>query len=277
MPRLSLSIGVVLSLALGAATASAAPLKWNGTLSLNLATLAPIGINGSAIATVNGSTGYGHLNQVYLDGGFSGGQTVPITDPEVTAASGIISIRVDVTKFGPGTLGQISGGPPISPNILPVGGVAKICLYDPNCNPGGFLPIPLTLHTASSGTDGLGVGGLVSVGGFGGIRISVVANPWTIGTATALDQTDNGAIVVESASGFVHGPASLTSSTAKPSGMVQFVTPLQVTTNLVSGSNAALALFGRATLHFIPEPGILLLLGSGVVGLALLGRGRMRK
>jgi hypothetical protein len=59
--------------------------------------------------------------------------------------------------------------------------------------------------------------------------------------------------------------------------MVQFVTPVQVTTNLSAGSNAAMALFGRATLHFIPEPGILLLLGSGVAGLALMGRSRMRK
>jgi hypothetical protein len=277
MTRLLLSISVALSLVVGAVVASAAPMKWNGTLTLELATLEPIGIDGSGIATVNGSTGYGHLNQVFLDGGFNGGQTVPITDPEVTGASGIISIRVTVTKFGPGTLGEISGGPPISPNILPVGGVAKICLYDPNCLPGGFIALPLTVHTSLSGTDGLGVGGLISAGGFGGIRISIVANPWTIGTVTALDETDNGAIVVESASGFIHGPASLTSSTAKPSGVVQFVTPLQVTTNLTGGSNQSMALFGRTTLHFIPEPGILLLLGSGVAGLVLLGRSRMRK
>jgi hypothetical protein len=31
------------------------------------------------------------------------------------------------------------------------------------------------------------------------------------------------------------------------------------------------------TLHFIPEPGLLLLLGAGVVGLGLLGRSRMKK
>jgi hypothetical protein len=30
------------------------------------------------------------------------------------------------------------------------------------------------------------------------------------------------------------------------------------------------------SLHFIPEPGLLLLLGSGVAGLVLLGRSRMR-
>jgi hypothetical protein len=268
---------VALPLLLAAGTATSGPLKWHGTVTLELATLDPIGIHGSGIATVNGSSGYGHLNQLVLDGGFAGGETVAITYPEVTQSAGIVSIRVTVSHFGPGTFGGISGAPPISPNTLPVGGVAKICLYDPNCLPGGFLSLPLTVHTASSGTAGLGVGGLVEVGGAGPIRISVVANPWTIGSVSALDQTDNGAIVVESASGFVHGPASLTSSTAKPSGMVQFVTPLQVSTNLSAGSNEVMALFGRTTLHFIPEPGVLLLLGTGVAGLVLLGRSRMRK
>jgi hypothetical protein len=30
-------------------------------------------------------------------------------------------------------------------------------------------------------------------------------------------------------------------------------------------------------IHFIPEPGLLLLLGSGVAGLAFLGRRKLRK
>jgi hypothetical protein len=37
------------------------------------------------------------------------------------------------------------------------------------------------------------------------------------------------------------------------------------------------ALFSTLTLHFIPEPGLLLLIGSGAVGLGLLGRSRMKK
>ena len=52
---------------------------------------------------------------------------------------------------------------------------------------------------------------------------------------------------------------------------------MQVVTNLTNGSNLKIALFGFLTLHFIPEPGMLLLLGSGVAGLVLLGRHRMRK
>jgi hypothetical protein len=36
-------------------------------------------------------------------------------------------------------------------------------------------------------------------------------------------------------------------------------------------------MFSTLTLHFIPEPGLLLLIGSGVVGLGLLGRSRMNR
>ena len=59
--------------------------------------------------------------------------------------------------------------------------------------------------------------------------------------------------------------------------MVQVVTPNQVRTNLPLGSNALLASAVTQVIRFVPEPGMLLLLGSGVAGLALLGRKRLRK
>ena len=52
-------------------------------------------------------------------------------------------------------------------------------------------------------------------------------------------------------------PSSATTNTAQPSGVVQLITPMQVVTNLTSGSNAKIALFGFLTVHFIPEPGML--------------------
>ena len=76
--------------------------------------------------------------------------------------------------------------------------------------------------------------------------------------------------------GFVHGPASLTSSTAKGSGVVQIVTATAVSTSLAPPNNF-LSVFGIIRLHFIPEPGLVLLLGSGIAGLVVLGRHRMRK
>jgi hypothetical protein len=255
--------------------AQAAPLKWHGTSTSQIGTLPVIVFLSSGISTVNGSTGYGHLNQAFNMTPFSGVVQVPVTDPEVTQANGIVAIKLSITGGG-GTISEISGGGPINSNTK-TRGVSKICLYDPNCNPGGFIGLNLYEHGTLSTDVGVGIGGLLSVGGFGGIRISVINNPWTLGNAQAVDETDAGNFVNVTTNGFAHGPASLTSSTAKPSGVVQFVTPSQITTNLTVGSASLQSSLSSIRFHFIPEPGMLLLLGSGVAGLILIGRSRMRK
>jgi hypothetical protein len=77
--------------------------------------------------------------------------------------------------------------------------------------------------------------------------------------------------------GYVHGPASNTSTAAKVGGAIQLIAPTQVFTEGVPGGYSdTQALFTRLTLNFVPEPGLLLLLGPGAVSLALLGRRRMR-
>ena len=78
------------------------------------------------------------------------------------------------------------------------------------------------------------------------------------------------------AKGWAHAPASTTSSTAQPSGVVQLVTPAQIVTNLPLGTSDKMGGLAILVIHFIPEPGLLMLLGAGVVGLALLGRRRAR-
>ena len=74
--------------------------------------------------------------------------------------------------------------------------------------------------------------------------------------------------------GFAQGPGGVSSSTAQTSGVVQFVTPSIVTSiqNLVP----PFALFGRLTLHFVPEPSSPLALGSGAAALLALGYRRRR-
>ena len=261
------------SVFLFAGAVQAAPLKYHGTAISLLGTLPSLVFTGSGIATVNGSTGYGHLNQFIALDDIVGTQTAVVTDPEVTI-DGIISIRATLVGGG-GLVGNISGGGPLNPNQIPSQGISKVCLYDPNCLPGGFLPLILSQHKAGSTTVGIGQGGLLTIGGAGMIRISLLANPYTIGMVSAIDQTDNGGFETLKTTGFVHGPASLTSSTAKPSGVVQFVSPTQVSTNLTVGSSDLISLFNVLRIHFIPEPGMLLLIGSGVAGLILLGRKRM--
>jgi hypothetical protein len=279
-------------LALGVGfSASAKPLNFKGTVSTALGTDLPV-INNTlgGVATVNNSAGVipAHLQTLQLKASRANGQTsamVPITDP-IVSANGIASVRIN-SQLGTGTFAPISGGAAsttvLTKNVLPVRGLSKVCLLSTQCT--NFLPLQLTQHTAMSVQKGVGIGGLLTIGGgTNPIRISIEAAPWTIKTGTKIDQittpmTPGGVkkFINVTAMGFAHDPSSATSNTAQPSGVVQLITPMQVVTNLTSGSNAKIALFGFLNVHFVPEPGMLLLLGSGVAGLVLLGRHRIKK
>jgi hypothetical protein len=110
----------------------------------------------------------------------------------------------------------------------------------------------------------------------GPVNLTLQHAPWTIGQPTMTLHTPNSNITtpwIAIPGGFAHGPASLTSSTAQRSGVVQLVTVSKVYTSL-TGAFPEAPLIGVLNLHFVPEPGTLLLLGSGVAALALFGRRR---
>jgi hypothetical protein len=259
-----------------AGSAQAKLINWHGTLDLQLGTLAPVRattIPTGADVVLNGSGGGAHLNTmaITIPGLITGGATVPLSDPEL---SPLVSLRGEMT-LGTGIIGQISGGAAsgsaLSPNVLPVGGEFKLCILFMGCP--SFIPVPLTVN----GTRGVGIGGLITINGFGksGIKISALNAPWTIKTAViASIPTANGnAVTTSSVFGFAHGPASLTSSTAQQSGVVQLVTPVRVTTTIAGTT----PLFGILRIHFVPEPGTFLLFGSGVVAMGIAGRRRAKK
>ena len=271
-------------------SANAAPLNWEGTSFVVLGDLSAIESLGGGVATINNSSGSlpAHLQTLRLKGsrgGVADTVTVLVTDPE-TAGNNIFAIIVEA-ELGTGTFGGISGAVAstsvLTRNQLPIRGVAKICLMDTTCNT--LLELLLTVPTTvngvpGSGVIGLGVGGLITVGD-GTIAISMTGAPWTVKTVTAMDQITtmlgNTTFTIVTAKGFAHAPSSGTTSTAELSGVVQMVTPVQIVTNLSLGSSAKLGGSVSLLIHFIPEPGLLMLLGSGVVGLALLGSRRMRK
>ncbi len=260
-----------LALVLAAGSASASQLPWNGTFSLEFGTVPPIVGQGGGVATLNGSSTVGHLQTLRLAGGITKATTIPLTDPEATS---LVSLRA-TASLGTGTFSGISGGPPLLGNVLPVKGLVKICLLLPGCTIN--LPIPLTV----GGSKGVGIGGLITVNTFAvaGTKISLAASPWTLGKASVTGiPTPSGGTSAVTAMGFVHGPVSGTSSTASTmgSGVIRLVTPVRVTTTL-GPPNDILALMGTLTVHFVPEPGLLLLLGSGIAGLAVIGRGRIRR
>ena len=276
-----------------AGAASAAPLNWTGTSTVLLGDFPDGILTGGGVATINGSSGVvpAHLNTLRLAasrGQIQGSFTRVVTDPD-TLPNGVYALIYDDVGGLTGTHGEISGGVASTSagpgGNVPIHGVVKICILSYACDTSLDLVLsqPTTVNgVPGTGNKGVGVGGIITAGGYGGIRISLEAAPWTVKTRTSIDQittpTNETKRIFTTwvAKGWAHGPGSTTTSTAQPSGVVQLITPNQVVTNLPLGSSDKLGSFVITVIHFIPEPGLLLLLGSGVAGLAILGRRRMR-
>jgi hypothetical protein len=287
LATLNLTAAVGLGLA---STAGAAVVEWSGTLIVNAGPLPPFTHFGTGVATVNGSAGgIGHINTIRLHHGlsYSGGnnvpETIPLTGPENPT---FVTLRATGMRVGRAggmsnalTLNGISGGAPLgTKNTGRPPGSMKMCVLFPGC--ANYLPIPF----GKDATNAVGVGGMFSVLDLftkaNGFELSVWGAPWTIGIASiehVTTETPNGGIstYTKTIQGFVHGPASGTSTTAAISGVLQIVTPVFVQTTL-GAPDRYKAAWVEVRLRFIPEPGLLLLLGSGAAGLLLLGRFRMR-
>lgn len=271
--------------------ASAAVLNWEGTNTIRVGDLAEAQIFGGGVATVNGSSGGvpAHLQTLRVSasrGNIRGETTRFVTDPEAKGNQ-IASVQFLGIEVGTGTFNPISGvlsstaTPGAFNGTMPVAGIVRLCLVTTDC--GAFAALPLTSMTTGGGTVGVGIGGLLTftiLSGFA--RLSIEGNPWSIKTVTVLDEqttpVNQAKVVVPlTFNGFAHDPASGTTNTAQVNGVVQLVSASQILSNLPTGSNDKIGSAQRILIRFIPEPGMLLLIGSGAAGLALLGRKRMRK
>jgi hypothetical protein len=271
MRRLSTLAGVlIIGLGLGA-VAEAATLEWEGSAMFSLGTLKRTVYTGTGVATVNGTGGLGDLTKIRMAGGITVTTINLLTDPKNPT---LMSLRQTGVRLGTGTITGISKGAIHGNDTLPVVGTPKLCILFPGC--ANYLPIPLT----ENGTVGAGIGATITVNTFSkgiGVKISITGAPWTLGVTSMTDvETPNGAESrTTTMTGFLHGPASATSTAAALGGVIQMVAIHSVLTTLTPPDDRqALVSFGR--FHFVPEPSLLLLLGSGVAGLVLLGADRAK-
>jgi hypothetical protein len=265
----------LLAIGFAAAGARAEVFDFEGELTLDplLPAIPPVRIEGTGVATLNGSGAGAALRTLSLAGGVAGTATVPVTDP-VVSNGGIEALRMKA-RVGTGRLRPFQ--PPVSfsePQLasgeLPVHGALKLCLYG-----GCGLGLNLPLYGATvNGVAGLGLDGLLPIAPLATIRHSLLGAPWTPGTASLAVETPQGGVVDAFESGFAHGPFSFTGATALPGGRVSLVTPLALES--LSGI-APPSGFARLTLRFVPEPRAWFVLAPSIALLLLGARRRSRR
>jgi hypothetical protein len=242
------SLLLVTGLLFGASASRAASLPFTATLEIQILGLAPSVMPGAGTAIANGSAGGTHLDSLALAGSTfaTTGQVQPVTDPVAFPIAGIqLTAHNGPANFTGGGAGTLGG-------VMPILGVAKVCLFGPCASAVSNLSVPLSP---------IGQGGYAHISG--AVNLTVIGAAWTTGTA---------AVGTITAMGSAHGPASATSSTFAVGGTLQLVTPARIFTHI--GASPVIPAFGILTLHFVPEPGTIALIGCGVALLGAIGRSR---
>ena len=239
------------SLLVGGA-ASAAPVVTGYTLSITIVGLGPISLAGTATVDVSGSTVKIAAGELTL--------ATPVVIP-VTATTAIAELTAMVVSNQAGTFSiggatETCGGPAGNGVACVVGGgVGGIMGFNGAINVWALGPAPVGLKVPVGLDDSLlGQGGTPTGLTVLGQPLRIDAGQWTtlqgkIGTTTGTSTTTGSA-----------SPLTLVS----PSYVAALGNVLPLITRLTL-TNVSLS---------VPEPGSLLLIGSGIAGLALLGRRR---
>jgi len=230
-----------------ASQASAGPMPFSGTLTLTIGTLPPIVVTGTGTGSSAGA---------------GGAATIP---------AGVFSLFTS-TVISPALLGLIDGigiaGQPFPGGFSTFGTNAALNFNGATGTMGLNASVYLLMGgfpVAGIPLNVVGVGGTQMFSVFGGlIAGTVTAAPYQLGTIT-----QTGIFNGEPQSAMNTGFDARTPGGA---GVLQLVSPGFSSLGPVGRLVAPAVL----TLEFVPEPGTLMLLGAGVLGLAALGR-RTRK
>jgi hypothetical protein len=178
-------------------------------------------------------------------------------------------------SLGAGTLGPFQPPAPVGSRqlaaaTLAVRGEIRFCFVYAGCEH-SVIALGLDDTTWSGAQVGVGVGGVVTNTPVGVVRLSLHGAPWTVRTATLPVETPAGGSFAVFTSGFAHGPASFTGSTAQAGGRLELVTPIRMES---LGAAPAVPMFGRLAIQFVPEPAPALLFSAGGLAIALAARRR---
>jgi len=237
-------------------------LLFESTLTLNGLDPATVAATGTGVATVNGSGGGLHLStagigpDVLMANTTSTPTSPPTSFPFEKIAASFSNAAGAFAVTTP--TGLLKG-----PMALP--GNVELCV-DIGCEVAYAVPF------TEGGSNGVGVGGSTVTTMVGsGTTISLRGAGWQSGSVTITTVSGTHMSV-----GFVHGPASLTSSTAITNGVLQLVTPIAITASTTEGP-VEIPLFGSLQLRFVPEPASGAALLAGAAAIALLGRWNRRR
>jgi hypothetical protein len=235
--------------------AYAATVPFTATLRLELPPSASLvaEVEGQGVAVVHGTP----IQSLSLRAGvLSAHGVVPITDPAASPYFGIdLSLENGAGAFTGPLPGSLAGS-------MPLQGVARLCV---------FAPCPSPIATVSFPLSPVGAGGSATAVS-GQIHVTVIGQPWTVGTASYTVFGSPAGTVM----GLAHGPISATSTVAQTGGTLQLVSPAAIDGNHL-GVDRPLPAFATLTIEFVPEPRSALLVAATATLLALSWRGLRRR
>jgi hypothetical protein len=240
----SLRLPFVVAVLCVATSATAAPLPFVGNLHLQIGVL-EIDVPSSGTAEIS-PNGFSLQSGVFATVGL----VTPVPSSVAAINFPIVSVQGTFAN-GPGAFARYPNN--AWDGVMPLPGIGKVCLFAACSSAIANVSVPLNV---------VGLGGQVAASG--PVNVTVAGAPWTTASVTGI-HGDGQTFYTR---GFHHGPNSLPGSTLVPGGVVQLVTPIFIQTNLDIYTPA----FAAMTLHFVPESGTGVLVGTGVVLMAWRGK-----